>query len=180
MVTASHMAIQIRRDNPCATLQQIGDRLGISRERVRQVLVAASLPTHHYKQKHQVACLQCGRTTTHRRYCSMKCRYEYTHIWLECPQCHKMFRRPQTGLIHHPTEQNYCSRQCLGGHLGRTYGWKTPGNPGYQYTGIVTQPERAEVDVNYRAISLLYRAIRELSPDATNDDIMAWLREAEW
>jgi len=37
--------IKIRRENPRATLQQIGDEVGISRERVRQILIRAKLPT---------------------------------------------------------------------------------------------------------------------------------------
>ena len=41
--------IRIRMANPCATLQQIGDEVGVSRERVRQILSRAKLPTSHYK-----------------------------------------------------------------------------------------------------------------------------------
>lgn len=41
--------IKIRKENPCATLQQIGDEVGVSRERVRQILSRAKLPTARYK-----------------------------------------------------------------------------------------------------------------------------------
>jgi predicted amidophosphoribosyltransferase len=43
--SSSKRVIKIRDENPRATLQQIGDEVGISRERVRQILIRAKLPT---------------------------------------------------------------------------------------------------------------------------------------
>jgi len=37
--------IQIRREDPCLTLQEIGDKVHVSRERVRQILEKAKLKT---------------------------------------------------------------------------------------------------------------------------------------
>ena len=41
----SHSAvIETRKRNPCATLQQIGDKFGVSRERIRQILEPYGFP----------------------------------------------------------------------------------------------------------------------------------------
>jgi len=58
--------IEYRKNNPCLTLQQVGNKYGISRERVRQILKRAKEKTtnYYYRGLHQVAvvCSQCGKT----------------------------------------------------------------------------------------------------------------------
>ncbi len=49
-----------RTQNPCLTLQEIGNRAGCSREYVRQVLVGAGQPTKHYKVKASYICQLCA------------------------------------------------------------------------------------------------------------------------
>lgn len=43
--STSKKVIKMRKENPRATLQQIGNKVGVSRERVRQILSRAKLPT---------------------------------------------------------------------------------------------------------------------------------------
>ena len=43
--------VQMRMDNPGATLQDIGDKIGVSRQRVHRILREHDLQTRHYSQK---------------------------------------------------------------------------------------------------------------------------------
>jgi predicted amidophosphoribosyltransferase len=47
--SARNKVIKIKKENPYVTLQEIGDEVGISRERVRQILSRSKLPTSYYK-----------------------------------------------------------------------------------------------------------------------------------
>ena len=77
-----------RLKNPCATLQQIGNDIGITRERVRQILSEEGLNTSAWKQTYY--CLNCDKEiATGRKFCSKRCDSDYTRIQIECPVCGK-------------------------------------------------------------------------------------------
>lgn len=69
-VGAAMVVIRLRKRNPCMTLAQIGSRVGRTRERVRQILSRAGLPT--------------------RALVLPKLRYE-------CPGCGRLLRGPNSG-----------------------------------------------------------------------------------
>ena len=59
-MTVRDLVIQERTAYPCATLQQIADKYGITKERVRQILASANLATRHRKPGY--ICNNCGGT----------------------------------------------------------------------------------------------------------------------
>jgi hypothetical protein len=116
----------MRQANPCATLEEIAKARGLTRERVRQLLRAAGLPTRHFRPSY--VCLNCGKVVPgHRKqvFCNKQCRYEYHNPLIECFECGRLFRRKQSQLICPDQEHThyFCSRHCNGIWVGKTYGW---------------------------------------------------------
>ena len=58
----SRAVVEYRLDHPDATMRAIGERFGVTRERVRQILKAAGAPTksQSYGHKQHRACAVCG------------------------------------------------------------------------------------------------------------------------
>ncbi len=116
-------AARIRKANACATLQEIGDRIGVSREYVRRLLKAQSLETKGYVAHSEYYCMACGKITHRKLFCCDACRYEFYHPWVECTQCHKLFRRSVHDLIHtanHPKSVHagyFCNDSCFGKYI---------------------------------------------------------------
>ena len=120
---------KIRWTNPCATLQEMGDRLGVSRERIRQMLNRLELPTRHYSEKKMVGCLQCGSPIREgKEFCNLKCHTAYNAIFVTCNQCGKLTRKTTARVIS--TEQRvkkgykgnyYCDRKCFGRWFGENH-----------------------------------------------------------
>jgi len=123
--------IELRHSNPCATLQEIGNGVGISREAVRMVLNNVGLPTTHYKQ-HSL-CLNCGKPIYKKRYgkfvpfCDTKCRSMYYRIDVECSICHKLFTLYRSHLLARLNRNKlgmiFCSNSCKGKWSGLNYGF---------------------------------------------------------
>ncbi len=133
----------IRTANPCAVLQKIGDKVGLSRERVRQILKSEGLQTIHYKQTY--VCLNCQKEflpacySASKKWCSRNCKHEYTHPLVECDNCHELFRRVR-GQLCQPTMKHthyFCSKFCHGKYAGTHY-------------GFVAHPENAGRDIHAR------------------------------
>ena len=126
---------KIRWTNPCATLQEMGNRLGVSRERIRQMLNKMELPTRHYTDKKMVGCLECGNPIEEgKKFCDRKCQNAYNKILVTCNQCGKLIERIPSVVIF--TERRvrmgykgnfYCDRKCFGRWFGENYGRGTGG-----------------------------------------------------
>ena len=56
--------IRMRMDNPGATLQDIGDKVGVSRQRVHRIVREHDLQTRHYSQKLLYECPVCTISST--------------------------------------------------------------------------------------------------------------------
>jgi len=84
------------------TLQGIGDEFGVTRERVRQVLMGCGIDcrafpeTNRVYNRTEVECEQCGKAfdvAAHqvkkqkRYFCGKRCRYEYMHPTFTCDRC---------------------------------------------------------------------------------------------
>ena len=92
--------VRIRRQEPCATLQNIGSRCGVTRERVRQILAKEGLPT----AKITGYCRECGEPLTqkYQRYCPNKCfniyRQRMKNILVSCSYCGNLFPRERSAI----------------------------------------------------------------------------------
>ena len=120
------LVVYLRELSPCMTLAQIGDKVGLTRERVRQLLKVSGLSTAAYRPPPpMVECLNCGKPTIHKMFCSSHCRWDYAHPLVECSECHHLFRRAKSQLsIKKPGEKLFCSQYCLGKYVGREFGFR--------------------------------------------------------
>lgn len=127
--------VTLRTVYPCMLLQEIGDKVGLTRERVRQLLKNEGLPTRHHDQRQQYECLQCHTVYPHHRtygdrqgFCSRACRAAYRQIPMVCEECGVVFLRRQSDVINaakHGQQHIFCGRLCHGAWFGRNFGWAT-------------------------------------------------------
>jgi len=120
-------AIRARRNNPCATLQRIGDRFGITRERVRQILKEAGKSTVSWRPTY--ICQNCGKEMLGnnrqvKTFCSKKCWIDYHQVPIECEMCGEIFYVRQSIVLskHKSHNPRFCSNTCQGKWLGENYG----------------------------------------------------------
>ncbi len=120
-----YRVVKLRQENPSMTLTKIAYIVGISRERVRQLLVDASLPTQIPKQTFQ--CPMCGkqvRKLIRSGFCSLKCQAASRMMTLICDYCGNTFTRPDYKAVYNTTLKGYkghffCSRECFGQWVGQ-------------------------------------------------------------
>ncbi len=126
--------VEARNENPCATLQQIGNKFGVTRERVRQILKRDGLETRHFRQHY--LCNHCRKVIIGNRglkpkFCSRVCRSKYYDVELICDGCGKSFirkihnirialRRPMGGKEE---KLWFCGYGCHGLWLAENYGF---------------------------------------------------------
>lgn len=130
--------VRMRRNNPCATLREIGDKFNISRERARQILKEAGAPTAAFIQPY--FCLQCGRDMgrTYHLFCSSECLHNYTHTLIPCSYCGNPTREINIKWLNwqidhgrHSPDLFFCSKICQGKWLAENHGFvKYPENRG--------------------------------------------------
>ena len=130
--------IELRTTYPEMTLSAIGNEVSLTRERVRQILVKAKLPTsslngHTTKSKPIKPCKQCGSTNKqltnrHSTYCSIKCfkiglvnarkqkRDNNPYHWTtyQCAYCgnDKTIKTTRYKIQKRKYQNQYCSRSC--------------------------------------------------------------------
>lgn len=143
MKTTSELLPELRKRNPCATLERLAEMMAeqtgykVSRENVRQMLDRRGLPTHR-NNKIEYTCVHCGGTFKRYRrekpsaFCSWECKKAHNLVPLVCETCGEMFMRPQYVVLNwakSPTvtpiataEHIFCSRECHGRWLGSHYG----------------------------------------------------------
>lgn len=126
--------IKMRQTNQCATLQEIGNRFGVSRERIRQILSTNNIQTKNYKWLLRYYCLECGTELVghgraNRKFCSVSCCNSYKRITVMCDNCGALFKRRASELLWYPNtpahqpKHSFCSRKCLGSYTGKHYGF---------------------------------------------------------
>jgi hypothetical protein len=120
----SKSIVEYRLKNPCLTLQQVGDKFSLTRERIRQILVEKHSPTRKFIQKY--LCLNCGNVNPrqNKKFCSRECCFEFHQVPVICDQCGKMFKRRVSNLLSYPTRHGshnhtFCNRHCLGVWAGK-------------------------------------------------------------
>jgi len=105
-MTSSEKILELRKHNPELKAAEIARIIGLSRERVRQVLLSLELPTD-------------------------LTRGEFGNVRLICDNCGKIFMRLGTMHRHRVKRgyrHTYCSKRCLGQVIGRTYGYGKSGS----------------------------------------------------
>lgn len=120
----------LRKSDPYLTLREIGERVGRTKERVRQILKGVGLPTSRPSMREK--CRQCGKIAWpggHRvdRLCG-SCGYESRSIMVSCHHCNATKRVTQGDIDKHNkppyNSRFYCNRVCfvsrIGGGFGRT------------------------------------------------------------
>ena len=126
--------IALRKENPYMKATVMADVIGVSRERVRQLLIVLDLPTSFFAVVKE--CEQCKEplpnTLPRSKYCSRKCYSDSRHSMYVCDDCGKLFRR-RTKLVNILEDRGYrykfCDRRCLGSYAGTHWGWgKSKGN----------------------------------------------------
>ena len=160
------VVIALRKSNPCATLEEIGQDVNVSRERVRQILNKANLPT----RKHLVInlCNNCGgnirRYNRNQQFCNKECRRAYSRIQIACSFCGalKEYRAKEvTWNIEHNGRSSdlfFCSKQCQGKWLGKNHGIKK--GAGY-FPHLEARKYNHEGILYLKSLGWSYRAISE-------------------
>ncbi len=116
--------------DPYATLEEIGLVFGVTKERVRQILKRAGLPTKHLYDYPQHECLNCHRlfgsyALRNRTFCSDSCRWQYCYPLVKCDFCHIFFRRRRSYVERTKKRAGriYCSQRCFGKWFAEHYGF---------------------------------------------------------
>ena len=122
------LVAQLRKDNPDMTLKTIGEKVGLSRERIRQILASENLSTRSVTEVQRRAfkpfprCETCNLPTKahNRKYCSNECRFA-------CYRCGKENTIETSQYKKRAKYYNHmhCSKSCS----TKTY-WETKVNNG--------------------------------------------------
>ena len=123
--------IELRNANLFMTMSEIANRVGVSRQRVHQILKKEGIPTGHRIRTKQIKkisynCPMCG-TVSSFKFCSDECKKKWQEIPVVCTRCGKLFTRDRhqffTNYLHH-NDGLFCSKVCAGKWYGEKYGFK--------------------------------------------------------
>ena len=110
--------IYLRKNFPELTLRGIGEKVGLTRERVRQILIIANLNTKSLARIHTSlpTCIACDKTLSNRRlkFCSSKCQHPNGQTTFQCSDC-GIFKTVMTSVYKARIAKNakiYCSQIC--------------------------------------------------------------------
>ena len=122
----------LRMGNPRMLAAEIAEQVGVSRERVRQILNSEGLPTRIAPRLRP--CKVCGNPITNNNakyYCSMACLTKDHQVSLVCSICGKPFKIRtcdyEHRLRHKKTNLWFCSKVCQGKWLGQHNRWCNKG-----------------------------------------------------
>ena len=113
--------------NPYATQAEIAQVVGVSRERVRQILKSLGLPPVVKNPEDYNPCKSCGKpmhrisTARTRKYCNRACQLSAHTVTVECVVCGKLFIMATSRWTMHSNRYNSisCSMECRGVSIGR-------------------------------------------------------------
>lgn len=133
------LVLETRSRSPEMPMSQIAKAVGISRERVRQILKQQGLPTRALPTKALPQfCSDCGApiSKTNRSGLCAKCfknyRFGQSRVTLVCEVCGSTFERTRTHYrmaMKRGYRHQFCSHVCQGRWLGRHYGRSKGGHP---------------------------------------------------
>ena len=114
--------LEILAENPTLPYSTIGDAVGVTRERVRQIAQRNGYPPRSGILR-QKLCPVCGETFyTRNLYCSSNCRYKARRkrIVVNCYQCGKPIERT-LGNMRSKSGKYFCNRVCFGKWTGTNH-----------------------------------------------------------
>ncbi len=119
-------------ENPVQTLLALGNQLGISRERVRQICKNEGLDRQSpYSKRQRPFCTNCAKPLDYRNVyglCSkhhQEKRFVASRVNFDCENCGKRFQRGKSEAYRktRPTAIRWCSKKCQGKWLAQHYGF---------------------------------------------------------
>jgi len=113
---------QMRQNNPNIKAIDMAREIGVTRERVRQVLKSLELSTNF---RRKWFCRDCGKRVARYATRCKACYIESRYTFYTCEECGATKRIYIADLKRlHP---RFCSQKCQGKWLGRNYGSKRRG-----------------------------------------------------
>ena len=117
--TKWQQAVEYRKAFPEMTLKEIGDAVGYTRERIRQILSVEKLSTRSSGRIHgkpKSLCVPCDQPVPRRRmlYCSKECRYPEGKTTFNCSYCNQSVT-VMTSVYKSRSSRSsniYCNRTC--------------------------------------------------------------------
>jgi len=110
--------INLRKNFPELTLREIGEKVDLTRERVRQILINANLNTKSLARMSTSSplCATCNKTLDNRRlkFCSQECQYPNGQTTFQCATC-GISQTVMTSVYKARIQRNskiHCSRTC--------------------------------------------------------------------
>jgi transcriptional regulator with XRE-family HTH domain len=117
---ARKQVIELRSANLSMTGSEIAKKVGISRQRVFQILQQEGLPTGHPIKKLQYQCPVCGNISP-RKFCCNECKKKWHQVPIVCTRCGKLFLRKLTRVIN---DRGRNSHSFFVVELVRANGWE--------------------------------------------------------
>src|SRR5271157_2402425 len=105
-------------------MSEIAKMVGISRQRVHQILREEGLPTKQHIKKCQYKCPVCG-VISNRKFCSYECKKKWLYIPVICSECGNIFIRSRRKFMNsypHHSSVLFCCKKCTGKWLKEHYG----------------------------------------------------------
>jgi len=121
---------ELRMSNLSMTMSEIARLMGISRQRVFQILQENGLPTKHLVRQinnYRYNCPVCGKISIN-KFCSDECKKQWQQIPVVCTRCGKLFFRDIHKFLYNYRDHNgtiFCSRNCQSKWIGEHYGFKS-------------------------------------------------------
>jgi len=126
-ITSKDLILHIRNVHPTISTKNLSVILGLSRQRVDQILKKNNLPTNTRNDK-SASCEYCHNPCVKpRKYCSRECLSNSRKLDFTCEECGIIFKRGVTYAnmrVVRNYKHTWCSKQCQGKSLGRKHGWK--------------------------------------------------------
>jgi len=129
MTTINRMSVkskvlEILAEDPAIPYSNIGDEVGVSRERVRQIATQYGYPPRMGRGKPGKTCPVCGKVfyKNNNTYCSTDCGYKSRRkkIVVNCHQCGKPIERTP-GTMRSKSGYYFCDRVCFGRWTGKNH-----------------------------------------------------------
>jgi len=108
---------KLRRDNIFLSNEAIAKQVGVTRQRVRAILIKERLPTKAVTKKTVAYCKTCQNPTPNGQVvCPGKCREELYYTKVNCRSCYREIRYlksyMKTRIKFNMNRYFYCSRKC--------------------------------------------------------------------